>query len=352
LTAPVSTDEREITEPVALCDGRGRLSPSARGWSRVPLHRCNLHGRFGRTKRWDYWGILAGDLLISSTFSNVDYLGIVDVWWADLAADRVGGQGATVPFPRTISLPDRPGTAPLRYSSKRIAVEMVDDDTGTSLHAMWTERDGAAGRLDARVDLPPGHESLNVVIPWSDTTFQFTSKHQARPARGELVVGDRTWSFGEVTPAWGVLDVGRGRWPYRTNWNWGGGAGYGHGARVDGGEHPVVGLQLGGKWTEGTGATENGVIVDGRLTKIGDELAWEYSWDAPLADWSVRAPDGSVDVVLHPRYDKHSRTEAGVMGMEVHQVFGSWSGSVRTDDGRIVVFDGLQGFAEECRARW
>ena len=31
------------------------------------------------------------------------------------------------------------------------------------------------------------------------------------------------------------------------------------------------------------------------------------------------------------------------MGMEVHQVFGTWSGSVRTDDGRIVVFDELAG---------
>ena len=56
--------------------------------------------------------------------------------------------------------------------------------------------------------------------------------------------------------------------------------------------------------------------------------------------------------MLHPRYDKHSRTEVGVMGMEVHQVFGHWSGSVRTDDGVTVAFDGMQRFAEECRARW
>jgi hypothetical protein len=347
----MTTHEREITEPVALCTADGRLADAARGWSRVPLHRCNLRGRFGRTKRWDYWGILAGDLLVSSTFSNVDYLGIVDVWWADLASDRVGGRGATLPLPRRrVALPDLPGTTPLRFASKNISVEMVDDPGGTSLGATWIERDGTPGRLDARVDLPPGHESLNVVIPWSDTTFQFTSKHQARPARGELTVGDTTWRFGDDGPAWGVLDVGRGRWPYRTNWNWGGGAGFGRGAGTS--ERPVVGLQLGGKWTEGTGATENGVIVDGRLTKIGDELAWDYSWSDPLADWKVRAPDGSVDLVLHPRHDKHTRTEAGVMGMEVHQVFGTWSGSVRTDDGRIVVFDALQGFAEECRARW
>ena len=40
------------------------------------------------------------------------------------------------------------------------------------------------------------------------------------------------------------------------------------------------------------------------------------------------------------------------MGMEVHQVFGAWSGRLRTDGGRELTFEGLQGFAEECRARW
>ncbi len=251
-----------------------------------------------------------------------------------------------MPFPRSIRLPERPGSVPLRHSSRRITVEMLDDERGTDLRATWEERDGTPGRLDARVERPPGHESLNVVIPWSDTTFQYTSKHQARPARGVLTVGATEWQFGTEEPAWGVLDVGRGRWPYRTNWNWGGGAGR---AGTDG---PVVGLQLGGKWTEGTAATENGLIVDGTLTKIGVELEWDYRWDDPLAPWKVRAPDGSLDLVLHPRYDKHSRTEAGVMGMEVHQVFGRWSGSARTDDGRSVTFEDLQGFAEECRARW
>ena len=47
-----------------------------------------------------------------------------------------------------------------------------------------------------------------------------------------------------------------------------------------------------------------------------------------VADGPVQAPPivshAWSALVLHPRYDKHSRTEAGVMGMEVHQVFGTW----------------------------
>jgi hypothetical protein len=142
-----------------------------------------------------------------------------------------------------------------------------------------------------------------------------------------------------------VLAVGRGRWPYSTRWNWGGGAGL-----ADDGS--VVGLQLGGMWTAGTGATENGVLVDGVLTKMGDELTWHYDWDAPMTPWRVTDPGGRLALELTPRYDKHSATNLGLLATETHQVFGTWSGSFTTDDGRTLTFDRVQGFAEESRSRW
>lgn len=340
------THENELTEPVDLCtpDGR-RLNRAALGWSRHPLHRANLTGEFGVNKRWDYWAILAGDLVVSAVYADVDHLGLADVWWADLTSGVSGGAGVVTVGNDEFDLPERPGTAPLRITRDGLDLSLIDDDAGTRLTATWTEPDGRPGELDALVTRPPGHESLNVVIPWSDERFNFTSKHQARPAQGTLVVGDRTWRFGgSADDAWGLLDVGRGRWPAEITWNWGGGAG-----RV--GPH-VVGLQFGAKWTEGSGYTENGIIVDGRLTKIGRELEWTYDWDAPHSPWRVVDPGGQLDVTLAPRYDKHTQLPGRDKGSETHQVFGTWSGHVRTDDGLELTFDDLQGFAEEARQEW
>lgn len=353
LPAGPATTEPEITVPVDLCEPDGRtLNPAARGWSRRPLHRANLRGGWGRTKRWDYWAILAGDLVVSFLYADVDYLGMADVWWVDLATGRTGGRSTIVPGAIGMALPEHPGTAPLAIDRRRFHLAITDDDELTTrVTASWVERDGSAGRLEASIATPPGHESLNVVIPWTERRFQFTSKHQARPARGELVVGDTVRRFGgEGGDAWGVLDVGRGRWPYRTTWNWGGGAGNAI-STTTGREH-VVGLQLGGKWTEGTGFTENAIIIDGRLTKLGAELRWDYDWDRPMSPWTVNDPGGRVTLELLPRFDKHSRTEVGVMGTETHQVFGSWSGTVISDDGDELAFDELAGFAEESRSRW
>jgi hypothetical protein len=108
-----------------------------------------------------------------------------------------------------------------------------------------------------------------------------------------------------------------------------------------------VGLQLGGKWTDGTGFTENGYLVDGRLEKVGADLTWTYDWDRPLEPWRVTSPDGELDLTLDPFHDRHEKTDALVLRTEVHQVFGHWRGTV----GELSV-DGLVGFAEESRSRW
>ncbi len=340
------THEPELHHPVDLCtpDGR-RLAPAARGWSRRPLHRANLRGRRLRTKKWDYWAVLAGDLAIGLVYADVGYLGLATVWWGDLATGATGGRDLAIPLARGVRLPDRPGTAPLRLDHPKLQMRLADSPAGTHLSCRWTEDDGSPGELDVMVALPEGHESLSVVIPWSESTFQFTTKDQARPARGRLVRGGVEVAIGAHDDAWGVLDVGRGRWPYSIDWNWGGGGG-----RSTTGE--VVGLQFGAKWTEGTGFTENAITVDGRLHKIGRELRWTYDWDRPMAPWRVVDPGGALDLTLSPRLDRHSRTDALVLRTEVHQVFGTWSGTVRGEDGRELRLEAVQGFAEEARNKW
>jgi hypothetical protein len=301
--------------------------------------------------------VLAPDLAVSVTYADVDYIGMATVWWVDLETGETGGFDRVLPFARGVALPDRPGSAPLRYSGthggRAASIEIVDDAGGTTITAAWDES-GQPAHLELRIELPDGHESLNVVIPWTDRRFQYTSKHQARPAHGALSIGARTRHIGvsdgapaaTSTPeAWGVLDVGRGRWPYSTRWNWGGGAGPSRAGAV-------IGLQLGAKWTQGTGFTENGILVDGRLTKIGDELEWSYDWDQPMKPWRVRHPEGHLDLTLGPQHDRHSCVNAMLLATEVHQVFGRWTGHVTDEAGNRHEVESIPGFAEESRSRW
>ena len=333
--------ERELTEPVELCVGR-RLAPAARGWSRRPALTANLRGARGRKKRWDYWCVITPEVIATMVVADIDYAGLAGVWVLDRSTGRTAERTVIRPFGRGIELPDEvcTGTVAVDRGPLRLSIREGVDDTALRVDA--TSADGAPIVVEVDVAKPADHDSLNVVIPWSDRRYQFTSKQNTRPATGSVRVGGRTWTVGE-TEDFATQDLGRGIWPYRIDWNWAAASGRSTDGRL-------VGLQFGGKWTEGTGYTENAVCIDGRLRKISEELTWDYDWNRPLQPWRVTG--GGVDATLTPTYDRHDRTDLLVLKMEVHQCFGTWSGTVVDAEGDEVRFDGIDGFAEEARNRW
>ncbi len=337
--------EREIRGPVDLCDQRGRLNPDARGWSRQPALRANLSRAYGRKKRWDYWCVIAPDVIVSFVYADIDYAGLSSVWILDRADWAQADAGTLVPFGRGFSLPEQVCTGTVAASRNGFELAIEERSDATRLRASAPSSRLGAIDVDISVAKPPGHESLNVVIPWSDRRFQFTSKQNTRPASGSIRAGERSWEIGD-TPAWGVQDLGRGVWPYSNRWNWAAASGVA-------GDGRTIGLQFGGKWTEGTGYTENALCIDGRLTKIHEELEWTYDWDEPMRPWRVRTPGSTqVDVELTPFFDRYDSTDLKALKMEVHQCFGTWAGTVCGDDGVPATLEGIDGFAEEARNRW
>ena len=344
---PGTCVEPEITTPVALCTPGGLLDRQAVGWSRRPLHDCALPRSWGRRKRWDFWGVTGPACALNVVYADVDYVGIVDVWFHDFGSGAATARSVPVPLARGMHLPDTVGGADLRFAHRGLSVSIVEEAAGTRLRAEFGDGDDRFS-ADALVVRPPDHESLSVVIPWSDRRFQFTTKDVGRPVEGTIAWRDRTYVLTPGT-SWGTLDFGRGKWPYRTHWNWGAGAGM---VTSSGADVPVA-VQLGGKWTDGTGMTENALCVGGRLSKLSEELVWSYDTTDWLRPWSVRTPRSDrVDLTFTPFHDKRTRLKLGVASQSVDQCFGTYEGTIVPDDGPPLTVDGLVGWAEEATWRW
>src|SRR3990172_8302415 len=103
------SEEREIAEAVNLCDARGRLLPASVGWSRRPLHTCNLRGHPLRKKRWNYWCITSDSYLFSVTLASVDYMGLAFAYFLERETGRFVEKTVTVPFGRGRVLSRLPG---------------------------------------------------------------------------------------------------------------------------------------------------------------------------------------------------------------------------------------------------
>lgn len=339
---PASMIEREITAPTSLLHADGALNPDALGWSRTPLlDTSGLPGRghWGRNKRWEYWNVMTPSHIVALTVSSLDYMAVHEVWVLDRATGEDIGSTVISPGGASATLPASLGKGPARARTRRITLDIEESIAGTRLR-------GSAPRVsfDMLAARPAGHESLGVLVPWrlrADVRrFQYTVKDVARPTTGRITIDGVTHQL--PSDSWAVLDHGRGRWPYRVRWNWAAGSG-----TVDG---RVIGLQLGSKWTDGSGATENAVLVDGHLSKISEDLVWEYDLQRLMHQWRVHGT--TADLTFTPFYEKRTHTNALLVSSRIEQSFGVWNGWVQDDTGAQVRVDGIEGFAEEAINRW
>jgi len=340
--APLSHyEERELLQPVDLCDSLGRLAPEAVGWSRQPLVRANLSGHPFRKKRWNFWNWIDPDFVFTVTLADIDYASFCAVRFIDFEnGDEVGGMSAG--RPGRFEMPEEVDRS-VAYRQGGVVYENVNEGGTSQVTYRGPTKQGSAIDAEFTVRPPAGQESLNVVVPWSPTRFQLNSKHNTLPCEGRVRVGGREF---EMRPerCHAVQDWGRGVWPWRSFWNWAVCTGVQDGVRI--------GVNVGGKWTTGTGANENGILIDGRLHKIMEDVHWDYDPADDRRAWRVRTEHTrAVDLTLEPRYAERTSLNLGLLGTGGVCCFGRWRGRIEVD-GRAIEIDGLPGWAEEFSHRW
>jgi hypothetical protein len=142
----------------------------------------------------------------------------------------------------------------------------------------------------------------------------------------------------------GSLDWGRGVWEYSSFWNWASASGF----LPDGSS---VGLNLGCGFGDISAATENCLILRGRIHKL-DQVKFAYDSRDYAKPWRFTDSEGRLELEFVPFKERIAKTDLALIHSQVHQMFGRYSGRVVTDGGEPIQLNGLIGFAEEHRARW
>jgi hypothetical protein len=337
-------EDTEIVSPVFLCNGSGNLNLRARGWSKFPLQTCNLTAHPLRKKRWNYWCITGKDVLFSITISDLDYAGVVFAYFLDYRTGETAEKTVTVPFSKNVYLGDTVSSLS-SFQNDNVDVQFLSEAEGVSISLSWLRfRKGKDLSAELFVRTAKKHETLNVVVPWNDSSrFQFTSKQNCLPAQGFFSIGSKQYGF-DPAESFACLDFGRGVWPYRSSWNWGSFSGYS-------GKN-IVGANLGAKWTDGSGVTENALCVNGKLTKIKEKVLFEYDRHDFMKPWVLRTEcSDSVDLVFTPFFERQARSGLLVVSSSTHQLFGRYSGTVKAGRKKIGI-DNIIGWAEDHISRW
>jgi hypothetical protein len=346
----MNQDEQELQTPSALLDRYGKLMQV--GWSRQPLLDCNLEKlrfySFGplqrfRVKRWDYYGISTPKGYFSATLAHLGYAGQAFVYCVDFATQETHEETLTIPLGRGINLPRNSTEGDSAFDNGDVRLSFQVDPEARRLAVNWPGFGGGSLEAAVSLQLPATHESMNVIIPIGHKRFYYNRKVNCLPVVGWI---ERDGERETLRPeeCLGNMDWGRGVWEYRSFWVWASASGFLPGGRT-------VGLNMGYGFGDTSAATENALILDGRVHKLG-QIDFSYEPQDFMRPWRMITTDGRLNLEFTPFLERTAKTNLLLIFSEVHQMFGQYSGTVKADDGEMIQLDGLVGFAEEHHARW
>jgi len=208
-----------------------------------------------------------------------------------------------------------------------------------------TTANKATPAIEAEVKIKRPHDtSLVIVTPFKESkkAFYYNEKISCMPADGYVRIGDEEFLFKPDT-AFGLLDWGRGVWPYSTEWYWGSGSGLVEGISF--------GFNIGYGFGDTTAASENMLFYNGNAHKI-NEVKFDLAANGYMSNTVFSSDDGAFEMEFTPVFDRYTEEKILFINRRCHMLFGHFSGNVRLNDGKKLEIKDLMAFTEHSINKW
>lgn len=291
--------------------------------------------RLMRQKRWIYLAMASEEAFVAVAVVRLGYVANAFAYVYDRAAQRMLADRAAVAPPLVVDIGDTTGDlrADARLPGGTIIVERPRGERALRVTAELREISVSA-RLDASA-APP---AISAISPLAGGGVAVTEKRALLTATGEAVVAGRRISLDGGLAGY---DYSNGLLPRRTRWHWAFALG-----RAQSGERIALNLVQGM-----AGEAECALWVEDELLPLG-EGRFSFDLGRPLEPWQVQTEDGAVDLRFTPGGMHRDRTNLGLVRARFVQPTGSFTGTIRTADGRTLELVDVPGVTEDQDVLW
>ena len=336
--------EKEILEKGPVLNKKGHPIPGYSRKSILEYDRKAIRAWPWRIKEWDFYQISNDHLCLQFTIGHVGYAGQVSVNLFDfVTGERHISLSKILPLAfDSLHMPaDAEQNNRLAYHKGGVHLVLetkgMDEANERILRCKW---DG----VDAMIRLQrqnPDSIAVNLPFDESKRAFYYNHKINCMTAEGSVCKNGKVWTF-DKADSFGVLDWGRGVWPFHNEWYWSNGTGI-----VEG---ELFGFNLGCGFGNADTASENMIFWKGKSHKIGKVRF--LTGEEHSAPWRIVDTEGRVNLTLTPIYDNLTRLNVLWVDNCCHQMFGHFNGKVILDDGICLKIKDLTAFAEHAVNNW
>lgn len=330
----------QFTSPGPVLDKNGSPIPGYSTKSVLEYDRKAIKAPPYRIKEWDFYQITDDRMCLQFTIGHASYAGQASIMLFDFKDGiKLAEKGNILPLPfNSLHMPNNGETDHiLSYTSKDKLIRFESKNNERHLICKWDD-------FEAKIHLKRVHNnSIAINIPFDENkrAFYYNHKINCMTAEGEVRYGDKTYKF-SPNNSFGLLDWGRGVWPFHNEWYWSSGAGY-----IEG---KMFGFNLGCGFGNTKAATENIIFYGDSVHKLGT-VSIEHGLDY-MEPWHLYDSEERLDLVLKPTYDRTTKTKLLWVDNCCHQMFGEFRGHVILDDGTRLDISNVISFAEHAINNW
>ncbi|MCM1043205.1 MAG: DUF2804 domain-containing protein [Corallococcus sp.] len=340
--------QTEITKHCELLDSKGNLA--VRGWARHMYfdydNRKIKKSKF-KIKEWDFYQISDDMHLLQVTIGHVSYCSSVSANLINIQTGERFSSSNLKAFPLLKMGMEFNGENPhkLQYSNKGVTAVF---DVTSSERKIYYRDDNADAEISVTLGNCSQQKDKTVIATPFDKPrrFYLNYKENCYSAQGEARFGNYRAHFGGQTEAFGLLDWGRGVWPFEHKWVWANGS-----TRLPDGK--LFGFNLGWGFGNTQAATENMFFVDNKAYKLGNVLCTEIAKKPDgLKVLSYKDEEGLFDFTFEQTFNNRTETKVLFVNNQCNQIFGKWSGSVVIPDGTRLQVQPFTAFCEWAHNHW
>jgi len=339
--------QSEITCSLSVLDDIGQ--PQNFGWSKTPVFFYDpvlVYAPRHRVSESDRYIVHTPTHLVVFEIKDDGWLGYIGISVISLRDKKRHTRTFNTIFPLgTYELPTSSVIGSVRWRKKKTHLDFICMENGVRIiKADIPKFDDHRSMRGALVLMEnPGSQSLVTNQPWRNerNAFRYTRCSPWFYVEGVIQFGSSEIIFTRGN-AWGILDWNRCVRPKNDIRYWAAACGHSGGR--------LLGLCAGYSWADFSLGTENGFFVDGTLHKL-DQITFHIPASNWLSPWRFTSNDNRLEMTFYPHQERIDRRNLFFYNFTRRQVFGFFSGKVQLDDGSVIEFQNLTGFAERCKMR-
>lgn len=340
--------EQTLLKEGKLLNDDGTLTEAGYAFSRVKDYNRDKIKWFNRIKRkeWNYYAFLNDKNGVAITMSNLTYSALLSFTYFDFEINKYITKSFTIMLPKQkdYKIPRNGTNILIRNKNFTFSVKQTKAENSIYV-SIKNFADGSKLLLNIEFQ-ETTDKSIVTAIPFKKKgNFYYNQKVNLIKAEGNIQIGKKCFPINE---SYGVLDWGRGVWPYRTTWYW-------SSCSVKTPEGDLLGFNLGYGLGDSSKGTENTLFFNKEVYKLDDvEFIFKTNKKGKidyLQDIEVISKNSDINLIFHPLFNRHDNINVGVIASNQNQVFGRFTGTIKKGD-KTFEFKNYIGFLEKVINRY